>query len=102
MLKHKSVFPENQVYTYDNSESPTRLAPRPDPSPPDALSLLDESARGPNQGGAPRAKGEAGPRPRARAPAPDDPEEQDQLKISRCLSDPGPNKDGEGDGSFLS
>ncbi|XP_039977708.1 Na(+)/H(+) exchanger beta-like [Xiphias gladius] len=89
---------ENQVYMYDDSESPTGRASQPQPSPPDAVSLLSESPRGPDQGGAPRAKGNAQPR----AKAPDDQEEQEQLKLSRCLSDPGPNKDGEGNSSFLS
>lgn len=92
--------PEHQIYTYDDSESPrgSAQASRPHPSSPDAVSLLDESPQRPSQRGALRTRGDA----EVRAKAPDDKEEQDQLKLSRCLSDPGPKKDEEDDGSFLS
>lgn len=85
-------IPEHRVYTYDDGESPGGPSARPNPRPPDAVGLLDESPGRPD--GA--AAGDAEPRT-------DAPEEQEQqLKLSRCLSDPGPNKeDGEG-GSFLS
>ncbi|XP_075961610.1 sodium/hydrogen exchanger 1b isoform X1 [Anarhichas minor] len=74
--------PEHQVYTYDDSESPRGQAAQPRPSPPDAVSLLSESPPGPKQSGKLGAK------------VPDqEQEEQDQLKLSRCLSDPGPNKE---------
>ncbi|XP_041810958.1 Na(+)/H(+) exchanger beta-like [Chelmon rostratus] len=89
---------EHQVYTYDNSESPRGQAAEPNPSPPDAVSLLNESPQRPSQSSAQRAKGGA----ELRVKVPDEQEEQDQLKLSRCLSDPGPNKEEEGDGSFLS
>uniref|UniRef100_A0A4W6DSX3 Sodium/hydrogen exchanger n=1 Tax=Lates calcarifer TaxID=8187 RepID=A0A4W6DSX3_LATCA len=91
---------EHQIYTYDDSESPrgSAQASRPHPSSPDAVSLLDESPQRPSQRGALRTRGDA----EVRAKAPDDKEEQDQLKLSRCLSDPGPKKDEEEDGSFLS
>lgn len=79
--------PEHRVYTYDDSESPRGQAA--EPSPPDAVSLLNESPQRPNQSGEQGYKsGEQ--------------EEQDQLKISRCLSDPGPKKEEEDDSSFLS
>ncbi|XP_033950230.1 Na(+)/H(+) exchanger beta-like [Pseudochaenichthys georgianus] len=72
--------PEHQVFTYDNSESPRDPRARPDPGPLDAISLVSES-QGPNQSREPRAK------------VPQEQEEQDQLKLSRCLSDPGPNQE---------
>nr|XP_046274437.1 Na(+)/H(+) exchanger beta-like [Scatophagus argus]XP_046274438.1 Na(+)/H(+) exchanger beta-like [Scatophagus argus] len=85
--------PEHRVYTYNDSESPRGPT---NPSSPDAVSLLSESPLRPNR----TAKGLA----ELRAKVPD---EQEELKLSRCLSDPGPNKEGEGDrgegdGSFLS
>lgn len=82
-------LPEHQVYTYDDSESPR--APRgrtsqPDHSPPDAVGLLNESLQ--------RPKGDAELRAKVQ-------EEQEELKLSRCLSDPGPKKDeDDDDGSF--
>ncbi len=85
-------IPEHQVYTYDDSESPRGQRAQPDPGPPDAVSLLNESPQRPNQ----RAKGDAELRPKV----PD--EQEEQLKLSRCLSDPGPNKEEEEDGSFRS
>ncbi|XP_044028750.1 Na(+)/H(+) exchanger beta-like isoform X3 [Siniperca chuatsi] len=87
---------EHQVYTYDDGESPRGQTARPHPSPPDAVSLLNESPQKTNQSSA--LKGDA----QLRAKVADKQEEQDQLKLSRCLSDPGPNKDGDGDGAFLS
>lgn len=68
---------EHQVYTYDDSERPQGRPAQPDPSPPDAVRLLNESPQRPSQSSEQRAKQE----------------EQDQLKVSRCLSDPGPNKE---------
>ncbi|XP_037651348.1 Na(+)/H(+) exchanger beta-like [Sebastes umbrosus] len=73
---------EHQVYTYDDSESPRGQPAQPDPSPPDAVSLLNESPQRPNQSSEQRATG-----------PPDEQEEQDQPKVSRCLSDPGPNNE---------
>lgn len=82
---------EHRVYTYDDSESP-RGSPA-DPSPPDTVSLLRESSRRPNQSSALRAKDNS----EQSAKEPDD------QKLSRCLSDPGPNKEEEqGDASSLS
>ncbi|KAI9514442.1 hypothetical protein NQZ68_033560 [Dissostichus eleginoides] len=72
--------PEHQVFTYDNSESPRGPRARADPGPLDAISLVSES-QGPNQSREQRAK------------VPEEQEEQDQLKLSRCLSDPGPNQE---------
>ncbi|XP_035476173.2 Na(+)/H(+) exchanger beta-like isoform X1 [Scophthalmus maximus] len=86
--------PEHQVYTYDTDGESLRgrRASHSHPSASDAAGLVNESTRRPDQSGAaePRAK------------VPDDQEDQDQLTLSRCLSDPGPNKDEEGGGSFLS
>ncbi|KAM7384681.1 hypothetical protein PAMA_011846 [Pampus argenteus] len=76
---------EHQVYTYDDSDSPRGrpAEPEPDPSPPDVVSLLNESSQRTDQS--------------------DDREEQDHLKLSRCLSDPGPKKEEEEEeSSFLS
>ncbi|XP_040909523.1 Na(+)/H(+) exchanger beta-like [Toxotes jaculatrix] len=89
---------EHQVYTYNDMESPRGRASQPHLSRPDAISVLKESSQRPSQGSALRAKGSA----ELRAKALDEQEEQDQLKLSRCLSDPGPKQDGEEDGSFLS
>ncbi|XP_038580920.1 Na(+)/H(+) exchanger beta-like [Micropterus salmoides] len=86
---------EHQVYTYDNSESPRGQTAQPHPCPPDAVSLLNESPQRTNQSNAQRAKGDA----QLRTKVPDDQDEQEQIKLSRCLSDPGPNKDEEEDGS---
>lgn len=78
MLLH-CICTEHRVYTYDDSELPRGQAVQADPSPPDAVGLLNESPQGPNQSSEHRAK------------EPD--EQEEQLKLSRCLSDPGPNKD---------
>ncbi|XP_059205693.1 Na(+)/H(+) exchanger beta-like [Centropristis striata] len=40
---------ENQVFTYDDSESPRSQAARPDPSPPDDVTMLSESPQRTNQ-----------------------------------------------------
>ncbi|KAI3358808.1 hypothetical protein L3Q82_015209 [Scortum barcoo] len=69
--------PEHRVYTYDDSESLRGQRDQPDPS--DAVSLLIESPQ--------RARGDAEPRPKV--------EQDEQMKLSRCLSDPGPNKEEE-------
>lgn len=98
MLLHCIRIPEHQVYTYDDSESPSGRTAQPHPSPPDAVSLLNESPQRPNQSDAQRPKGNA----ELRAKVPDEQEEQDQLKLSRCLSDPGPKKEEDEDGSFVS
>ena len=94
--------PEHQVYTYDDSESPRGPTVQLNPSPPDAVSLLSESPQRPNQSSSQRDKGDGEQRERERERAPD--EQEEQLKLSRCLSDPGPNKEEEdgGDGSFKS
>ncbi|XP_078146375.1 sodium/hydrogen exchanger 1b isoform X2 [Centroberyx gerrardi] len=86
---------DHQVYSSDGAES---RGPGRSPGSPDAVSLLDESSPRANHRRADRAEGDAEPR----ADAPDDQEDQDQLKLSRCLSDPGPKKDEDEDGSFLS
>lgn len=86
---------EHQVYTYDNSESLKGQTVQPNPSPPDAVSLLNESPQRPNQSGAQRARGDA----ELRGKGPDEQEEQEQQKLSRCLSDPGPNQEEDGRGS---
>ncbi|XP_031151529.1 Na(+)/H(+) exchanger beta-like [Sander lucioperca] len=80
---------EHKVYTYDDSKSPRGWTAEPDPSPPDAVSLLNESSQRANQSSEHRAKHND----ELRAKVPDEKEEQDQLKLSRCLSDPGPNKE---------
>ncbi|KAK2830705.1 hypothetical protein Q5P01_018636 [Channa striata] len=91
---------EHRVYTYDDSESPRGRAVQLNPRPPDAVSLLSESSQRPNQKSSLRAKGKA--EQMEKAPEEDEEEEQDQLKLSRCFSDPGPNKEEDGDGVFLS
>lgn len=78
---------EHQVYTYDDSESPRGRAAEPHLSPPDAVRLLNEAPQRPNQSSEQGDKSQ---------------EEQDQLKLSRCLSDPGPKKEEEEESSFLS
>ncbi|XP_075995322.1 Na(+)/H(+) exchanger beta-like [Genypterus blacodes] len=90
--------PEHQIYTYDE-EGESRV-PQPDPSfPPDAVDLVDESSHRPNQGRSTlQTEGDSKPKENV----PDNPEDQDQLKLSRCLSDPGPHKDEEEDQRFLS
>ncbi|XP_069372096.1 Na(+)/H(+) exchanger beta-like [Paralichthys olivaceus] len=89
--------PEHQVYTYNaEGESPRGGASQTRPGPPDNVSLMNESSLRPNHSRALRDKGET----ELRAKAPDDQEEH--LKLSRCLSDPGQNRDEEGDGSSLS
>ncbi|KAL6099404.1 uncharacterized protein ACO6RY_01233 [Pungitius sinensis] len=72
--------PEHRVYTYDDSESPRGPAARPSPGPPETVGLLNETLPRPNQSS---ERGTEAP----------EQEEQDQLKLSRCLSDPGPNKE---------
>lgn len=89
-------IPEHQVYTYDDSESPRGPTAWPNPSPPDAVSLLDGSPQRPDQSSSQEAPGNA----ELRADVLD--QQEEQLKLSRCLSDPGPNKEEGGDGSFLS
>ncbi|XP_032391790.1 sodium/hydrogen exchanger 1b [Etheostoma spectabile] len=81
--------PEHKVYTYDDSKSPRSRTAEPDPSPPDAVSLLNESSQRANQSSEHRAKRND----ELRAKVSDEKEEQDQLKLSRCLSDPGPNNE---------
>ncbi|KAG7231692.1 hypothetical protein INR49_010742 [Caranx melampygus] len=73
--------PEHQVYTYDDSDSPRGRSSQPQARPPDAISLLNESQRRSNQSSTPQAAG-------------DQDQDQDQVKLSRCLSDPGPNQEG--------
>uniref|UniRef100_A0A8C2XD92 Sodium/hydrogen exchanger n=1 Tax=Cyclopterus lumpus TaxID=8103 RepID=A0A8C2XD92_CYCLU len=79
--------PEHRVYTYDDGESPRGRAAQPRPGPADGVSLVSESppglgARGPDQEQEVQEEKE-------------EQEEQDQLKLSRCLSDPGPNHNKE-------
>ncbi|KAM9737252.1 sodium/hydrogen exchanger 1b [Menidia menidia] len=66
--------PEHKVYTYDDSEGLAGQAALPDPGPPDDVGLVMETRR-------------TGATARPREP--DD--QEDQLKLARCLSDPGPN-----------
>ncbi|XP_056153863.1 Na(+)/H(+) exchanger beta-like [Lampris incognitus] len=66
--------------------------------PSESINVLDESSQRPGQ----KSQGGAKADTKATAKAEDNQEEQDQLKFLRCLSDPGPNKDDEEDGSFLS
>ncbi|CAK6949185.1 Na(+)/H(+) exchanger beta-like [Scomber scombrus] len=73
--------PEHQVYTYDN-ESPRGSATEPNPSPPDAITMFMDSPERPNQSSDQGGKSS-------------EQEEQDQLKLSRCLSDPGPKNEEE-------
>ncbi|XP_008291112.1 sodium/hydrogen exchanger 1b [Stegastes partitus] len=70
---------EHQVFTYDDSESPGDRSVQTKPSSA-AVRLLNESPQRPDQS-------DAEPKPKAQ----DDQEEQ--LKLSRCLSDPGPNQE---------
>ncbi|KAM8839894.1 sodium/hydrogen exchanger 1b [Spinachia spinachia] len=72
--------PEHRVYTYDDSESPQGATVRPRAAPPETVGLLKVTVPRPNQGSECETK------------APEK-EEQDHLKLSRCLSDPGPNKE---------
>lgn len=88
--------PEHKVYTYDDSESPRGRAAQPDPRSLDAVSLLDESPKRSSQSSTLKAGGAA----EQRTKESDDQEEQ--LKLSRCLSDPGPNKEDDEDDAFLS
>ncbi|XP_028254902.1 sodium/hydrogen exchanger 1b isoform X1 [Parambassis ranga] len=82
--------PEQQVFTYDDSESPGRPAAPARRGPPDAISLLTESPQRTNQrGGTQAANGGA------TAKAGEQEEQEEQLKLSRFLSDPGPNKEQE-------
>uniref|UniRef100_A0A665TEM6 Sodium/hydrogen exchanger n=1 Tax=Echeneis naucrates TaxID=173247 RepID=A0A665TEM6_ECHNA len=92
--------PEHQVYNYDAIaiESPRGRDSRPTPSSPNDVSLLNESPQKPNQSSTTRAAGDV----ELRVKTEDEQEEQDQLKLSRCLSDPGPNQEGEGGSSFRS
>ncbi|XP_078478542.1 LOW QUALITY PROTEIN: Na(+)/H(+) exchanger beta-like [Lampetra planeri] len=69
---------ENQVYTYDDSESPQDPTARPDPGRRNTVSLVNEAQ--PSRSG----------------------DKQDELKLSRCLSDPGPKEKDGGDGSLPS
>uniref|UniRef100_A0A667X0H2 Sodium/hydrogen exchanger n=1 Tax=Myripristis murdjan TaxID=586833 RepID=A0A667X0H2_9TELE len=84
--------PVRKVYLADDGDSRAvsgRRATQPNLSSPDAVSLLDESSQRANQ---------RSPDPPRRGPElQESQEEQDQLKLSRCLSDPGPNKDGDED-----
>lgn len=81
-------IPEHQVYTYDDSESPRGPSSQSHPSSPNAVGLLTERPQRPNQSNTEEATA---------ADAGDQQEEQQRL--SRCLSDPGPNKE-EGKENF--
>uniref|UniRef100_A0A3Q4HG61 Solute carrier family 9 member A1b n=1 Tax=Neolamprologus brichardi TaxID=32507 RepID=A0A3Q4HG61_NEOBR len=90
----RKVFfqPEHKVYTYDDSESPRGRA---SPSCADDVSGLDETPEKPDQSSTPRANRDAELKPKEQ----DD--QGDQLKVSRCLSDPGPNPEDDEDSTFL-
>lgn len=79
-------IPEHQVYTYDDNESPRGLNAQSIPSPPDAVSMLRESPQRPDQSNAQATTGITN-------------QQEEQQKLSRCLSDPGPNKE-EGKDDF--
>lgn len=85
--------PENQVFTYDDSESPGGLTARPFPSSTDTVGVLKESPQRANQREAQRANGDR--EEREKVPG----EQEEQQKLSRCLSDPGPNQEEEEDSS---
>ncbi|CAJ1082979.1 Na(+)/H(+) exchanger beta-like [Xyrichtys novacula] len=85
--------PENQVFTYDDSESPKGPRAQPHQDSPDTVNLLEEAPQRANQSEAPRAAGDD----KKRAKVSD--EQEEQQKLSRCLSDPGPKQDEEEDGS---
>ncbi|XP_049890036.1 Na(+)/H(+) exchanger beta-like [Epinephelus moara] len=78
-VKKVCFEPEHQVYTYDDSESSRGQTAQTDPNPPDDVSLVNESPQRPNQSSEQRAN------------VPD--EQEEQQKLSRCFSDPGPNKE---------
>lgn len=84
--------PEHKVYTYDDSESPRGRA---SPSCADDVSELKETPEKPHQSSTPRANRDAELKPKEQ----DD--QGDQLKVSRCLSDPGPNPEDDEDSTFL-
>lgn len=65
---------ENQVYIYDDSESPREPTARADPGRRNTVSVLNEAQ--PSRSS----------------------DKQDELKLSRCLSDPGPKEKDGGDG----
>ncbi|XP_065326522.1 Na(+)/H(+) exchanger beta-like isoform X1 [Pelmatolapia mariae] len=90
----RKVFfqPEHKVYTYDDSESPRGRA---SPSCADDVSELKETPEKPDQSSTPRANRDAELKSKER----DD--QGDQLKVSRCLSDPGPNPEDDEDSTFL-
>lgn len=71
--------PENQVFTYDDNESPRGPSAQTQTKSPDGVRLLDEFPQRANQSKAQREK------------APE--EQEEQQKLSRCLSDPGPNQE---------
>ncbi|XP_034561433.1 Na(+)/H(+) exchanger beta-like [Notolabrus celidotus] len=84
---------ENQVFTYDDSESPRGLTAQPHHSSPDTVNLLNESPQRANQSEAQSATGDNERREKVSD------EQEEQQKLSRCLSDPGPNQDQEEDRS---
>ncbi|KAL7382348.1 hypothetical protein ABVT39_020896 [Epinephelus coioides] len=77
-VKKVCFEPEHQVYTYDDSESSRGQTAQTDPNPPDNVSLVNESPQRPNQSS-------------EQHNVPN--EQEEQQKLSRCLSDPGPNKE---------
>ncbi|KAM3858584.1 Na(+)/H(+) exchanger beta-like [Diretmus argenteus] len=89
---------DHQVYHSGDDEKsvPSVHVDQHTPSSPDTVTLLAESSPKPNQKSAKRGDTDL------REHAPDNQEEQDQLKLSRCLSDPGPNKGEDEDSTFLS
>ncbi|XP_034016660.1 sodium/hydrogen exchanger 1b isoform X2 [Thalassophryne amazonica] len=82
--------PEHQVFMYnedDETQAPRRRTVQPKPSSGPAVSLSAESSRWTNQSSAQQAEADAYLKG----------DEQDQLKMSRCLSDPGPPEREEAD-----
>ncbi|KAM4630571.1 sodium/hydrogen exchanger 1b [Polymixia lowei] len=80
------------------SRPPSGSALRPTLRSPDTAALLDEQSPRLDRRRRDGAKGDAA----LRANVTDNQEDQEQQKLSRCLSDPGPNKDEDEDSSFTS
>lgn len=78
MLMMQHCIPEHQVHTYDDSESPGDLPARLNPSPPDAVSLMNESPQRPDQSSSQAAMSNT----ELRANVPDQQEGQQELQES--------------------
>lgn len=83
-------FPEHQIITYNDSESIKGETAPSGPSRPDDIS---EPPQRTSQGSRQVSTGNTANI--------DDTQEEQQLKLSRFLSDPGPNKWGFGDEAYL-